>query len=928
MKDSFIHNFRSFGLICFAVLFNVQLLAQSVHGKVIDQDTKQALENVQVQSGRTALPQFTDQTGRFQVEINTFPVQIVVERSGYETYTKVLNDLPSEELVIELVKTFSSVDIPTISLTETQLLDDESSDQNISGILTASDDLFYRTAAFTFGPARFNLRGYTNAYTPQFINGVQINDLENGRIYFGFYGGLNDVFRMGEEVFTLDPVPFDFGGLGGGTTIDTRASSQRKQTRFSYASSNRSYRHRLMGTHSTGMLSNGWAFTVSGSARWAEEGYIPGTFYESYSYFTSIDKKLNSRHNLNLSFLGSGLRRGRSFPSVQEMNDLAGTNYYNPNWGYQEGEIRNARVGHNHQPLITLRHDYEVSSKIRWTNTLGYQFGTNGFTALDWYNAKDPRPDYYRRLPSYNSVPEIADEIAEEFRTNESARQVDWGYLYNANRNNRESIMNAEGIEGNTVVGNRSLYVIEDRFFDHKRLTFNSSLNWVLTDKLSWYAGLRAQDFQVANYKLLDDLLGGDFYLDIDKFAERDLNDPNAVQTDLNNPNNVLYEGDRFGYDYTANIRDGVIWSQWLLSLKKWEIFGGGAFNMQQMWREGFMKNGKFPDNSYGKSEVSTFTGGKLKLGATYKFSGRNYVFANGGYFSNIPFFRNIFVSPRTRYELVEGLTNENVLSYEIGFIHNSPLVSARAVFYDTRFDNLIENRNFFLDQDLVLTDGSSGQYINYIIKNIARRHRGVEFSADFKLSSTFQLGLVAAIGEYVYTKRPKVDIILDNQAVPLVSDRTVYARNFFVPGTPQSAYALVLRYNSPKYWFLNVSANLFDRMYLDFNMDRRTLEAVSYEDGTYVEPGSALWNEIIHQERVPTAFTLDVFGGKSWRLPSGNYIYLTVGINNILNNQNFITGGFEQLRFDYETKNVNRFPPRYFYAYGANYFANISYRL
>src|SRR5690606_28716392 len=159
MKDSFIHNFRSIGFICFAVLFNVQLLAQSVHGKVIDQDTKQALENVQVQSGRTALPQFTDQTGRFQVEINTFPVQIVVERSGYETYTKVLNDLPEEELVIELVKTFSSVDIPTISLTETQLLDDESSDQNISGILTASDDLFYRTAAFTFGPARFNLRG-------------------------------------------------------------------------------------------------------------------------------------------------------------------------------------------------------------------------------------------------------------------------------------------------------------------------------------------------------------------------------------------------------------------------------------------------------------------------------------------------------------------------------------------------------------------------------------------------------------------------------------------------------------------------------------------------------------------------------------------------------------------------------------------------
>jgi hypothetical protein len=917
-------------LVTLTLLLNMTLSAdaQQISGLVLDAEIEKPLFRVKISSEQMSIPAFSGADGRFEISDVRFPIVLQIENSEYETVTLRLDEPQEGEVTIKMFRQVSEGAIPTISLTETQLLDDESSDQNISGLLTASDDLFYRTAAFTFGPARFNLRGYTIGYTPRFINGVPINDMENGRVYFGFYGGLNDVFRMGEEVLTLDPVSFDFGGLGGASTVDTRASVQRKQTRVSYSSSNRSYRHRIMATHSSGLTKNGWAYTISGSTRWAEEGYIPGTFYESYSYFASVDKLLGRGHSLNLGFMGSWLQRGRTFPSVQEMNDLAGTNYYNPNWGYQDGRKRNARVGHNHQPLLTLRHDYEIGSTLRWTNTIGYQFGSNGFTSLDWYNARDPRPDYYRKLPSFNQVPEVSEQIAGYYASNESARQIDWTYLYNANRNNHVTIEDAEGIPGNSVSGNRSLYIIEDRLFDHNRFSFNSSLNWAITNQLTWYAGLRFQDFTVSNYKRVEDLLGGDFYLDIDKFAERDLTDPDAVQIDLNNPNNVLYEGDVFGYNYDAHIREEVFWSQWLFSLNKWEISAGGALTFQQLWREGFQKNGKFPANSFGKSEVTNLTGWKGKIGTTYKLDGRNYLFANGGYFSNVPYFRNIFISPRTRFELVSNIQNEEILSYEVGFVHNSPGLNARIVFYDTQFENLIENRNFFLDQDLVLTDGSSGQFINYIIKNVARRHRGIEASVEVKLSPVFKLGAVAAVGEYIFTKRPRVDIILDNQATALVTDRIIYAEQFFVPGTPQSAYSLVFRYDSPKFWFLNLNANFFDRMYLDFNMDRRTLEAVSYGDGTFVEPGSPLWNEILHQEKLPSAFTVDVFGGKSWRLKNGNFIYLTVGINNLLNNNNFITGGFEQLRFDYETKDVSRFPPRYFYAYGANYFANISYRL
>ncbi|MBW7951594.1 MAG: hypothetical protein H3C56_03330 [Chitinophagaceae bacterium] len=51
------------------------------------------------------------------------------------------------------------------------------------------------------------------------------------------------------------------------------------------------------------------------------------------------------------------------------------------------------------------------------------------------------------------------------------------------------------------------------------------------------------------------------------------------------------------------------------------------------------------------------------------------------------------------------------------------------------------------------------------------------------------------------------------------------------------------------------------------------------------------------------------------------------LGINNLLNNKNIISGGFEQLRFDYADKNINKFPPKYYYAYGLNYFASVTFR-
>ncbi len=165
--------------------------------------------------------------------------------------------------------------------------------KTFSALLQSSRDIFVSRAGYTFGPARFKIRGYDSEYTSILINGVEFNDGESGRAYWATWGGLNDAVRNQDIKTGISAADYGFGRLGGITNIDTRASSYRKQIKVSYSLANRSYRNRMMFIAATGLLDNGWSFVVSGSHRWAQGGYVKGTFYDANSYFVSAEKKFN-----------------------------------------------------------------------------------------------------------------------------------------------------------------------------------------------------------------------------------------------------------------------------------------------------------------------------------------------------------------------------------------------------------------------------------------------------------------------------------------------------------------------------------------------------------------------------------------------------------------------------------------------------------
>lgn len=903
----------------FLMLNAFSLIGQSVIGKVINANNSEPVVGAVITLRDSGKQVFTESDGSFSITPESSGrFNYTITKEGFEIYLSNFSFTDTVYLDLGTVKLFPLVsfnDSDLAVISESDISETDESAEVVS-LLTASTDEFNRTAAFDFGVARFRIRGYENDQSETFLNGMPMNDLDDGYVAWSVWGGMNDVMRIRQSSHSMEPSFFAFGNLGGSNNISTLASDQRKQYRASFSMTNRSYRQRAMITYSTGMLKSGWAFSFSGSRRWSEQGYVKGTFYDAYSMFASVDKKINNSHLLNLTVLAAPNERGKRSGAIQELYDITDDNFYNSYWGYQDGEVRNSRESRSFQPVAIMRHVWTPGSSTTINTTLGFQGGRYGATRLDWYNAADPRPNYYQYLPSYLENELDAQQRYLYFANNPDLLQLDWNHFYEVNRLSNETVEDVDGIEGNDITGALSQYIIEEQRQDPLKLSFNTNLQTDLTDVTSLFGGLSYQYERVNYFRVVDDLLGGAFYIDLDKFAERDFPDNlQVIQNDLNNPNRLLYEQDTFGYNYQLFSSKARAWAKSLFIFDKVDAFIAGDISYNQFYRNGLYKNGKFPDNSFGNSETNSFLNYGLKAGATYKINGRNYVYLNGIYMTRAPFARNSYISPRTRDQVVDNLSSELIYGGELGYEIKAPRLTGKFIAYYTDINDRTKVRSFYHDDE--------ASFVNYILTGIDQVHMGLELSAKYKLTSALSIKGVAAIGDYYFNSRPSATISQDNNA-ELLTDREIFMKNFRVNGTPQKAYSIALSYNSPQYWFVNLSFNYFDDIYLDFNPERRTQEAV---DGLDKEKYPELWNSILYQEKLPSDYVVNFFGGKSWKIDD-YYLYLHLGINNILDNQNFRTGGYEQLRYDFDDRDVDAFPARYYYAYGLTYYLNISFRI
>lgn len=944
------------------VLFVFAQTGTGITGKVVDSKTQKPLQGVVASIQNTNLTQITDVVGKFTfLDIPVGKQLLQIRTQGYKEQLLQIEVVSGKVLdlgviVFEVDQT-EEQQLSLITITENDLGDDNSGSESTSGLLQASRDAFQQTAAFNWGQARFRIRGLDNEYSTTMINGISMNKIYDGRPQWSNWGGLNDATRNQEFTSGSAPSDYTFGGILGTQEINTRASLYRKGSRVSFSGTNTNYSWRTMGTYVSGMNKDGWAFVISGSRRWANEGYFEGTNYAANSLFASVEKKFNEKHSLNFTSIYAQNRRGKTSPNSQEVNDLKGFKY-NSYWGNQDGRKRNSREKNIEEPLNMLSHYWKISDKTNLNTNVSYQVGSVGNSRIDFQSANNPDPTYYKNLPNYylnlstyyfpakdENGGLILDGEGNQTFTNPQALvaknnflndgQVDWYKMYYTNK-----VVNK---------GEKSAYVLYEDRTDDKLWSANSIINSTLADNINMNAGINFKKLRSRNFQRLIDLLGGSYFKDIDPFYNDD-----ASQSDLNNPNREILVGDDYGYNYYLNATTFDGFTQFKFRYKKIDFYLGQSFSRTEYQREGLYKNGIYASNSYGKSSNVIFENFGFKGGLTYKITGRQMLDFNGFYATKAPSLKNTFSNARINNNVTPDLRSESIMSVDGSYIIKAPKFKGRLTGYYSKIMNSTEVSFFYgegLFDEEAVGAGNEDSFISEIITGINKKQFGLELGLEYNLTSTIKVTGATAYGQYTYDNNPNLKVNDDAQASttnsnPITDFGKAYLKNYRLPGSPQQAYSVGLEYRDPKFWWIGANANYLADTYIDISSILRTnnFTVDKQTESSYEGLTQETVRELLKQEKFDPITLVNLVGGKSWKIKSNTFGFFA-SINNVFD-ITYKTGGFEQSRKatypDYKADNTSELPlnnpangtfnvgqthpsfaPKYFYGYGRTYFVN-----
>jgi hypothetical protein len=910
-------------LFLFQAVFVMAQNQSTVKGKVVDSKSQSPLGSVKVMIQSNEQFVTTNSLGEFQISgISDGNQILVISVDGYNTQNFPIEVVANQTLDVGLL--FLDEDITSeqqlslVTITENDLGDDNSGSESTAGLLQSSRDTYQQAAAFNWGQARFRMRGLDNEYGVTMINGISMNKIYDGRPQWSNWGGLNDATRNQE--FTLGSAPSDytFGGILGTQEINTRASLYRKGTRISMAGTNTNYSWRSMVTHNSGLMDNGWAYSISGSRRWAQEGYFEGTDYGANSFFASVEKRINKKHSLNFTAIYAQNTRGKSSPNTDEVNNLKGIKY-NSYWGWQDGKKRNSRDKDVEEPILMLSHYWKISDKTTLNTNVAYQTGSIGNSRLDYQTANSPDPTYYKNLPSYfSNLGDIAGaNAAQNYFLNNS--QINWNAMYYANQNS-------------SVNPGKSLYALYEDRTDDKQITANSILFSDLSDNVKLNAGASFKKLKSHNFQHMLDLLGGQYFSDVDPFYSGD-----QTQSDLNNPNRQIKVGDEYGYNYNLNAVVADAFTQFKFTYKKVDFYLAQSFSRTQYQREGLYRNGIYANTSFGKGSKQNFENFGFKGGLTYKITGQHLLDFNGVYMTKAPNMRNTFANARINNNITPELNSETIASLDASYVVRTPKFKARVTGFASRVQNATEISFFYAEGIGEDVDGNDqDSFISELLTGIEKRNFGAEIGLEYQFTSTIKGTVAASYGQYLYGNNPNLKINDDAQATlantqPVVDFGKAYLKNYRLPGMPQTAASLGLEYRDPNFWWVGANINYLADSYLDISNITRT-DNFSIDGATgdnYSGANEETVRKALKQEKFANFNLLNLTGGKSWRIDTTT-IGFFASINNALDTT-YKTGGFEQSRKatfpDLQADNANGTPafgPKYFYGFGRTYFINL----
>ena len=871
--------------LMFALAIGLTAYAQtSLKGRVIDEATQTPVVGAKVTLANQNISTTTNTDGEFTLlYLEAMDEEVIIEADGYVAGLELINlqDNQTNQLDdISLQQDLASQSQSEIllNLTEEEMTDDEGRSQSQASASSASTDVFNSSTSFAWSTARYRNRGYQSSAENYYIEGLHFNSQERGQFNYSAMGGLNDASRYKEVLNPIEATNFTFGGIGQSTNYLMGATRYAQGWKVGAAGTNRNYKARINATYSSGLMPSGWAVAAQLAYRFSpyidNKGIIgEGIKYYSLGYFLTAERVWENAR-LKLITFGAPTERGQNAAVTQEVYDLTGSNNYNPYWGYQDGKVRNSRIVKSFDPTVIAAYEFKLDDAQKFKIAAGYHYSWYSNSAINFFNAPDPRPDYYRNMPSYMwdgqianpnyepSAMQLFDENGQHYpwglfvghdlngisygegftahdgnlvgpsidekqynnlvdlwksRDNKTT-QIDWDNLYAANYAN-----NAIDPTGS------ARYIVERRHNDIQEAT--ASFNYVNTqyEHLKMTLGVEGKFAQGIHYKTIDDLLGGNQWIDIDAFADRDIKElatnsgftqkdienvrKNEIASDYNNVINTTNR--RYGYDYRINMGNLKAWFQNEWNFSVVDFYYALAVDYTMMQRSTNMLNGRawyltyaaqkqgleHPEYYFGKSaynrlsalgienleqQVHTgvtyvgdahhFVDPAFKAGVVIKINGRNRIKVNEIVQTKAPYARDAYISQRVHDRVVSTIYTHDNAKGLLDFYAASEKISASDITYEFNYPIVRGRITAFYTGSRDGTelngyyDDEARTFVNQAMTGINKMYLGLEAAAAFKLGNYFTLTPFVAVGDYRYTSNA-IAVSSAENGMPMTQD-------------------------------------------------------------------------------------------------------------------------------------------------------------
>jgi iron complex outermembrane receptor protein len=756
----------------------LSVAAQStITGTVVDGGQQAPLPGATIVEKGTSNGVSSDFDGNFTITSSSSTGEITISYVGYVTTTISFSgnmdlgsvSLEASELGLEEVQLFASVAVDrktpvAVSTIKAADIELKLGTQEFPEILKSTPGVYATKSGGGYGDGRINLRGFSSENVGVLINGIPVNDMENGRLYWSNWAGLGDVTSSMQVQRGLGASRVAVPSIGGTINIVTKTTDVEAGGSVRMGTANDGYQKYGM-TYSTGLMDNGFAATVS-LAKIFGDGYVDGTEFDGFNYFVNLSKQINDNHKLSFTAFGAKQTHGQRYNRrtiAQNRATEQGGKRFNPDWGIRNGEVEHLSYNFYHKPQISLNHYWDVNDNTSVSTALYASFGNGGGRRQRGSKFYD---DSYR-LGDVDQ-PIDFDQIAQENKDRGALGSSD---IFAASRNS------------------------------HNWYGLLSTLKTNLSDDLVLSGGIDARYYVGSHWYEVADLLGGQFYIN-----ESD---------DENTFGQALKVGDRFNKDYDGKVVRGGLFAQAEYSPSTdLSIFVATAVSNTTYSKEEFMYYA--PTDPARESDKVDFLGYSVKGGANYNIDDTNNVFVNIGYFSKAPFLDgNVFQSDSSTKFNEEAL-NEKVFSAELGYGVRGDKFSANVnVYYTTWIDKSLTGSVF--DPD------NQGERINYNIAGLDALHTGVEVDFVYKATDAITLTGMASLGNWNWKNDASGSLF--DEGGQLIESINVYAKDLKVSDAAQTTFALGSKFKLMEKTSLYIDYNYAGDLYASYRITDRNDE-------------------------------------------------------------------------------------------------------